>query len=102
MTLTYAILIFLFIILAIILFSVVIAINRIVIRHGDEVFSNKTENGKLYRKKIFKQVGEILCDPPCLPVFRGSFSLTPDYRLPTPDSRLIPNPSPPYIPSQWE
>jgi hypothetical protein len=60
MTLTYAILIFLFIILAIILFSGVIAINRIVIRHGDEVFSNKTENGKLYRKKIFKQFAYII------------------------------------------
>jgi hypothetical protein len=58
--LTYAVLIFLFIIVAIILFSGVIAINRIVIRHGDEVFSIKDANGKIYRKQILRHFAYII------------------------------------------
>jgi Trk-type K+ transport system membrane component len=45
---------------AIILFSAVIAINRIVIKHGDEVFSTKTSNGKIYRKQILRQFAYII------------------------------------------
>jgi hypothetical protein len=48
----YAILIILFIIVAIFLFSNVIEINRIVFKHRSEVFSTKSENGKMYRKRI--------------------------------------------------
>ncbi len=52
---TYAILIILFIIVAIILFSSIIKINGIVFKHSSEVFSTKTENGKIYRKQILMQ-----------------------------------------------
>lgn len=52
---TYAVLIILFIGVAIILFSGIIRINRIVFKHGHEVFSTKTENGKAYRKQILIQ-----------------------------------------------
>ena len=51
----YATLIILFIVVAIILFSSVIKINKIVLKHGNEVFSTKTENGKVYRKQILMQ-----------------------------------------------
>jgi uncharacterized membrane protein YbhN (UPF0104 family) len=52
---TYAILIILFIVVAIILLSSVIKINKIVFKHRNEVFSTKTENGKVYRKQILMQ-----------------------------------------------
>jgi hypothetical protein len=52
---TYTVLILLFIVVAIILFSCIIKINKIIFKHGNEVFSTKTENGKKYRKQVLLQ-----------------------------------------------
>lgn len=53
---TYVVLVILFIGVAIILFSSIIKINRIVFKQGAEVFSTKAENGKIYRKEILMQL----------------------------------------------
>ncbi len=42
----------LFITVAIICFSSVVAINKIIFKHGNEVFAFKNKTGKIYRRKI--------------------------------------------------